>query len=93
MATTVLSASVTSRKPSSPNQPKDGRNDGLIRQAKSQLFDLYKRDHWPSDIEELVCPNGADGGCHVKGKTRDEMCPSCATYDRLIAEFNAIPVG
>ena len=54
----------------------------LFMQLKSHLFEVFKSGHWPAGLEENRC------SC-----LEQEPCISCATYDRLVKEFQTIPVG
>jgi hypothetical protein len=61
-------------------------------ELKADLFDMYKAERWPAELEEDYCANYSEkeGSCLEQDI---EPCASCATYDRLAKEFQGLPVG
>ena len=62
------------------------------KQLKSMAFELYKEENWPAGVDQEVCDNYHKGDdiCSHQGTA---LCESCATYTRLVEEFQAVPVG
>jgi len=62
----------------------------MAARLKAIAFEVFKREHWPGELS-ANCANYTDGGsCHDQGI---EPCTSCATYGRLVEEFEVIGVG
>jgi hypothetical protein len=60
---------------------------------KSIAFDLHLSIHKPAGTDLNVCAHydQHQGACLDQDGVIP--CPSCATYGRLVEEFQAIPVG
>jgi hypothetical protein len=91
----LLSSQVPSAKhpvssKSSTNHTRASQDSKAPSRLKDLAFEMYKLSNWPAQLGEECASYTHDGSCVERGI---DPCLSCATFDRLVEEFQAIPVG
>jgi hypothetical protein len=67
--------------------------EGMIMDSlKGIAFKAYKAEHWPADVNESTCANYTEENPCCEGRG-PKVCVPCETYNRLVEEFQALPIG
>jgi hypothetical protein len=72
------------------NHTRASQDSKAPSRLKDLAFEMYKLSNWPAQLGEECASYTHDGSCVERGI---DPCLSCATFDRLVEEFQAIPVG